>query len=50
MRTGGPTPGAFVDIKHIPDMMRLEIDEEGLHNGAAVPALRCLSSRRVSAF
>lgn len=38
MRTGAGAPAAFVDIKRIPEMMRIEIDSTGLRCGAAVPA------------
>jgi carbon-monoxide dehydrogenase medium subunit len=38
MRLSGVHPAAFVDIKRIPEMLRLEIDSEGLRCGAAVPA------------
>jgi carbon-monoxide dehydrogenase medium subunit len=38
MRTGRGAPSAFVDIKRIPEMSRLDIDSSGLRIGAAVPA------------
>lgn len=38
VRTGRGAPSAFIDIKRIPEMLRLEIDSSGLHIGAAVPA------------
>ena len=38
IRTGSKRPAAFVDIKRIPEMMRIEIDASGLRAGAAVPA------------
>ncbi|MBW1882158.1 MAG: xanthine dehydrogenase family protein subunit M [Deltaproteobacteria bacterium] len=40
MRTGGSAPSAFIDIKRIPEMSRLEINSSGLVIGAAVPAAR----------
>ncbi len=39
MRTGSGAPSAFIDIKRIPEMSRLEIDSTGLFIGAAVPAV-----------
>jgi len=38
IRTGSKRPAAFVDIKRIPEMMRIEINASGLRAGAAVPA------------
>ncbi|MBW2282956.1 MAG: xanthine dehydrogenase family protein subunit M [Deltaproteobacteria bacterium] len=38
MRTGAGAPAAFVDIKRIPELMRIEVDGHGLRCGAAVPA------------
>ena len=35
MRTGSGAPSAFIDIKRIPEMSRLEIDSSGLFIGAA---------------
>lgn len=39
LRTGAPAPTAFVDIKRIPGMTSMEIGTDGLHCGAAVPAV-----------
>jgi carbon-monoxide dehydrogenase medium subunit len=40
MRTGGEAPSAFIDIKRIPEMSRLEITSSGLVIGATVPAAK----------
>ena len=37
-RSGLAEPTVFVDIKHIPDLMALRVDAEGLHLGAGTPA------------
>jgi carbon-monoxide dehydrogenase medium subunit len=37
-RTGRQEPTAFIDIKRIPELMALTIDDSGLRLGAAVPA------------
>jgi carbon-monoxide dehydrogenase medium subunit len=38
IRSGRPEPTVFVDIKRIPELMRIEIDATGARIGAAVPA------------
>ncbi len=38
MRTGRATPGVFVDVKRIPELTTLRLDEGDLWLGAAVPA------------
>ncbi len=37
-RTGRAHPSAFVDVKRIPDLMRIQVDGNGLLLGGAVPA------------
>jgi CO/xanthine dehydrogenase FAD-binding subunit len=38
-RAGIKQPTAFIDLKRIPDLVGIEIDEEGLRLGAATPAV-----------
>src|SRR5256885_15492809 len=37
-RAGVRQPSAFVDVKRIPELMSIAIDDEGLRLGAATPA------------
>ena len=37
-RTGVRQPSAFVDVKRIPELMSIAIDDQGLRLGAAAPA------------
>ena len=47
LRTGRPAPSAFVDIKRIPEMGRLEINEEGLSCGAGVSAAEIFENETI---
>lgn len=38
VRSGRPRPSLFVDLKRIPDLMRIQVDGGGLRLGGAVPA------------
>jgi carbon-monoxide dehydrogenase medium subunit len=38
LRAGRPEPTIFVDVKRIPELMRIEVDAKGARIGAAVPA------------
>jgi len=38
VRSGSPAPSVYVDLKRVPELMRLEIAEDGALIGAAVPA------------
>jgi carbon-monoxide dehydrogenase medium subunit len=42
-QAGFRRPTVFVDIKHIPDLMRIEADAEGVTIGAAVPAVEIVA-------
>ena len=39
VRGGRSAPSAYVDIKRIPELLRVQIDSSGLRVGAAVPAV-----------
>lgn len=47
LRTGRPAPSALVDIKRIPEMGRLEIDENGLSCGASVCAAEIFENETI---
>jgi len=47
MRLGRPAPSAFVDIKRIPELCRLEIDANGLRVGAGVPAVEIYANETI---
>jgi carbon-monoxide dehydrogenase medium subunit len=38
MRTGRAAPGVFVDVKRIPELMRIDVGPKEIWLGAAVPA------------
>ncbi len=38
VRSGRPAPSVYVDLKRVPELMRLEVTQEGALIGAAVPA------------
>lgn len=49
MKLGLKQPSLVVDIKRIPELMALSLDEHGLHLGAAVPGWRVTSNPQISA-
>jgi carbon-monoxide dehydrogenase medium subunit len=43
-------PTVFVDVKHIPDLMRIDVDADGVTIGAAVPAVEITAHKQVAAW
>jgi carbon-monoxide dehydrogenase medium subunit len=48
-RTGRVEPTLFVDIKRIPDLMRISINREGARIGAAVPCAEIFDNQQIHA-
>jgi aerobic carbon-monoxide dehydrogenase medium subunit len=48
MRSGRSAPRVFVDVKRIPETMRLELDKDELWLGAAVPAARIVETPEIA--
>lgn len=43
-------PTVFVDVKHIPDLMRIAVDADGVTIGAAVPAVEITAHGQIGAW
>lgn len=49
LRSGAPAPSAIIDIKHLPGILDVELNEDGLRIGAAAPGQSITERQDISA-